>query len=176
MSQRVWDTVTRAVKKEDEPAKAVYGWSVILTLEIVGELSDNLHAVTSLVTEVMRVSTQVVYFPTHLKLFNLLVKLVHKSNTTVVHQFEQYILYIFDQVNFEFFSHKGVTAKTLSQKDAWMFERLDNLELREKMVKDACEALIQYYSLPKLCGNISFPEFINPTQVIFERFKKNTTF
>lgn len=147
-----------------------------MTLEVISDLSDNLQSVTLLVTEVMRVATKVEYFPTHLKLFNLLTRLMYKANVAVVYPFEQYLLYIFDQVNFEFFSQKGVTAKQLSQKDSWMFERLDNLELREKMVKDTCEALIQYYSLPSICGNISFPEFIVPTQVIFERFKKNTTF
>ena len=54
-----------------------------------------------------------------------------------------------------------------------MYERMDNLALREKIIKDCVETLIRYYAL--CCTNISFPEFINPTQVVLERYLRNTS-
>jgi hypothetical protein len=43
----------------------------------------------------------------------------------------------------------------------WKFERLDSVELRDRVIKETVEALIHHYAL--ICGSIGFPELILPT-------------
>jgi len=49
---------------------------------------------------------------------------------------------------------------------------MDTVETRELILKESVEALIHHYAL--VSANISFPEMILPTQIMLERFKKNT--
>jgi len=45
--------------------------------------------------------------------------------------------------------------------EIFYIEKMDNLALKERIIKDTCEALTHYYAI--FASNISFPEFINPT-------------
>lgn len=61
----------------------------------------------------------------------------------------------------------------MPSQSGYFYDKLDNLQLKEKMLKQVCDALIRYFATK--ASNISFPEYVCPIQAIIERWKKNVT-
>jgi hypothetical protein len=119
-----------------------YGWSLLLTVDLLCKLTTKADAeyVLIFILDCMRLSTLLVHFPTHATLFESCIKLEQKWGSVPC---AQYIMYPFDQVNYEFFSKKDMKSLAVDPTlKMWKFETIYSVEVREKIIKDTCDMLV----------------------------------
>lgn len=54
----------------------------------------------------------------------------------------QYVMYPFDQVNYEYFNKKVMKSAPIAVENMWKFDTIYSIEVREKIMKDTCDMLV----------------------------------
>lgn len=139
------------------------------------ELSLLIHPIVQLLIGLIKLNGNLKYFPFHLKIFELLTQICRETKQIV--PCSQYLLSIFEH-HLSYFNSKSkaledkmLPATSICLKISK--KHIDTLEMKERIVRETCHALLEYYATQSL--SVAFPELIVSSLTTLRKFKKGLT-
>lgn len=164
-----------------DAVKAIYSWQFFNCVKVWvlavcqhkdADLSLLIHPLVQLLIGMIKLNGNLKFFPFHLKLFELLTLICKETRQLV--PCSQYLLQIFEH-HLSYFNAKpkALEDKMLPATSICLKiskKHIDTLEMKERIVREACHSLLEYYGTQS--HSIAFPEIIVSSLTTLRKFKK----